>query len=147
MRDRPLNDIAGQPAGETTGTLHIDLAAARRRLREQRERFVALRGEQREERDQLLDARPLDGGDRAQREDAVDLLDQLDASEFRELQAIDAALARIEAGTYGICMECGEPIEPERLEALPTATRCIHCAEVEVTSDEFARREHRSTTL
>ena len=151
MRDRPMNDAAQQPTDqpekETSGTLGIDLGAARRRLREQRERFVALRGQQRDERNQLLETEPLDGADHAQREDSVDLLDQLDASEQREVQAIDAALARIEAGSYGICMDCGEPIAPRRLEVLPTATQCINCAEVEVTSDEFARREHRSTTL
>lgn len=41
------------------------------------------------------------------------------------LEAIDAALARIEAGTYGICERCGKPIGVERLEAIPHATLCI----------------------
>jgi RNA polymerase-binding protein DksA len=43
------------------------------------------------------------------------------------LQAIDSALARMEAGTYGRCQNCGESISPERLEAIPWATRCIDC--------------------
>ena len=43
------------------------------------------------------------------------------------LAAIDAALARMEDGTYGICQNCGKPISPERLEAIPWATRCIDC--------------------
>lgn len=38
---------------------------------------------------------------------------------------IDRALARLDAGTYGICERCGRPIAPERLEALPFATLCI----------------------
>ena len=38
---------------------------------------------------------------------------------------IDAALARIEAGTYGVCTQCGKPIGLERLEALPWASLCI----------------------
>jgi RNA polymerase-binding protein DksA len=41
------------------------------------------------------------------------------------LAEIDAALARIENGTFGICERCGDPIAPERLEALPWATLCI----------------------
>jgi RNA polymerase-binding protein DksA len=43
------------------------------------------------------------------------------------LAAIDRALARIEAGTYGACRSCGQSISPERLEAIPWATRCIDC--------------------
>jgi DnaK suppressor protein len=41
------------------------------------------------------------------------------------LGEIDAALARIDDGTYGICQACGKPIDVERLEALPWATLCI----------------------
>ncbi|HEX6662810.1 MAG TPA: TraR/DksA C4-type zinc finger protein [Gaiellaceae bacterium] len=43
------------------------------------------------------------------------------------LADIDAALKRIEDGTYGICSSCGKPISPERLEARPWATLCIDC--------------------
>lgn len=41
-----------------------------------------------------------------------------------ELNQVKEALARLEAGRYGLCSVCGEEIEPERLEALPFATRC-----------------------
>jgi RNA polymerase-binding protein DksA len=44
------------------------------------------------------------------------------------LAEIDAALKRIEEGTYGICTNRGEEISEERLEALPWATLCIDCA-------------------
>lgn len=44
-----------------------------------------------------------------------------------ELTEIDTALARIERGSWGICEECGAEIDPERMEALPSATRCIGC--------------------
>jgi RNA polymerase-binding protein DksA len=43
------------------------------------------------------------------------------------LAEIDAALKRIEEGTYGTCTNCGQPIALERLEALPWATLCIDC--------------------
>jgi DnaK suppressor protein len=45
------------------------------------------------------------------------------------LMLVQRALERIEQGEYGDCLECGEPIDPRRLEADPTATRCIACAE------------------
>ncbi|MGE5591387.1 MAG: TraR/DksA C4-type zinc finger protein [Bacillota bacterium] len=43
------------------------------------------------------------------------------------LDQIDQALARLDEGTYGWCEACGNPIEPERLEAVPYATRCAAC--------------------
>ena len=43
------------------------------------------------------------------------------------LGAVDYALRQAEQGSYGICERCGEPIDPERLEALPEATLCIKC--------------------
>jgi RNA polymerase-binding protein DksA len=43
------------------------------------------------------------------------------------LADIDAALSRIEEGTYGICTNCGKQIPEERLEARPWATLCIDC--------------------
>jgi DnaK suppressor protein len=44
------------------------------------------------------------------------------------LAEVDAALARVEAGTYGVCERCGSPIGAARLEALPAARKCIGCA-------------------
>ena len=41
------------------------------------------------------------------------------------LAEIDAALKRIDEGTFGVCTRCGQPIDAERLEALPWATLCI----------------------
>jgi DnaK suppressor protein len=45
-----------------------------------------------------------------------------------ELQKIVAALRRLEAGDYGYCMSCDEPIATARLELDPAATLCIGCA-------------------
>jgi len=44
------------------------------------------------------------------------------------LAEVDAALARVEAGTYGICEVCGEPVPDGRLEARPTARTCVEHA-------------------
>jgi DnaK suppressor protein len=43
------------------------------------------------------------------------------------LEDINRALDKFKAGTYGICDNCGNPIEPARLEALPEATLCLNC--------------------
>ncbi|MGZ6272015.1 MAG: TraR/DksA family transcriptional regulator [Candidatus Limnocylindrales bacterium] len=45
----------------------------------------------------------------------------------RDLGLVEAALARLEAGTWGRCVSCGDPIGVDRLEALPWADRCIDC--------------------
>lgn len=45
-----------------------------------------------------------------------------------ELEQINAALQRLDAGTYGVCGICGEPIAPARLDAVPYATTCAECA-------------------
>ena len=46
---------------------------------------------------------------------------------LQHLELVDAALARLDAGTYGPCQRCGRPIAPERLEAIPWAALCIDC--------------------
>jgi DnaK suppressor protein len=55
------------------------------------------------------------------------ILLSLTESERVRLQEMDEALDRIEAGTYGICEECGEPIGLKRLEVRPVAKYCVPC--------------------
>jgi DnaK suppressor protein len=50
------------------------------------------------------------------------------ASLGRTLAEIDAALARIAAGSYGTCVHCGEAIPAQRLEVRPFADSCVSCA-------------------
>jgi RNA polymerase-binding protein DksA len=45
-----------------------------------------------------------------------------------EMAQIRAALGRIDDGTYGVCLSCGDNIAPARLQALPFAQQCIDCA-------------------
>lgn len=71
---------------------------------------------------------------------ASDLMDIAEASRSRDqllkrrqdvrdkIQALREALDRTNAGTYGICGKCGDEISEPRLLAVPTATRCIECA-------------------
>lgn len=46
------------------------------------------------------------------------------------LELVDAALQRLDAGTFGTCQRCGRPIADARLEALPWAAHCIDCQSV-----------------
>ena len=46
---------------------------------------------------------------------------------LQQIQKVEGALRRVEAGEYGSCFICGEPINLHRLEADPTSTRCIGC--------------------
>jgi RNA polymerase-binding transcription factor len=45
----------------------------------------------------------------------------------QQLGLVDAALARLDDGTYGTCLRCGKPVAPARLGALPWAAHCIDC--------------------
>ncbi len=49
----------------------------------------------------------------------------------QQLELVDEALARLDGGTFGTCVRCGQPIAPERLEALPWAPRCIDCQRID----------------
>ncbi|NDP40024.1 MAG: TraR/DksA family transcriptional regulator [Rhodoferax sp.] len=53
----------------------------------------------------------------------------LDAHDSEELDRLDAALRRIEDGSYGLCVDCGVGIPAARLHAAPDALRCIACQE------------------
>lgn len=57
-----------------------------------------------------------------------DALEGIEKTKLQEISQICEALRRIEQGSYGVCAQCGEKINPKRLTALPTATRCIKCA-------------------
>jgi DnaK suppressor protein len=48
----------------------------------------------------------------------------------QHLAAVEAALARLDDGTYGLCVRCGRPIAQERLDALPWAAHCIDCQRI-----------------
>jgi DnaK suppressor protein len=73
--------------------------------------------------------RDIERTDRVQEEAAEVALTALDEQGRRELEAIQAALARLDAGTYGLCDTCGETISAARLTAMPMAQRCVACQE------------------
>ena len=52
----------------------------------------------------------------------------LQANSQERIQQIDDALSRMDAGTYGICENCGKPIPAGRLKVAPQSTLCVDCA-------------------
>ena len=66
--------------------------------------------------------------DEGQEKSLALVLTRLDDRGKAEIEAIDRALARIAADVFGTCASCGEPFPLARLQALPTAERCLACA-------------------
>jgi RNA polymerase-binding transcription factor DksA len=75
--------------------------------------------------------RPLeaDPEEQALTNEDTEALEEIEHSLREAITATRQALARVESGTYGYCIRCGEAISPRRLKALPTATHCIVCAQ------------------
>lgn len=71
---------------------------------------------------------PKDFEDRASEREGDEVLEGLGAAELTELRQINAALERVEDGTYGDCVNCGKPISEKRLAAVPHTPLCIDCA-------------------
>lgn len=77
------------------------------------------------------DGEPLDQdfAEQAVEREHEEVMDALGIACRRELAAVDRALARIDKGEYGRCMECGETIPAARLEIVPFSDHCVACAE------------------
>ena len=70
-----------------------------------------------------------DSAEQAQERENDEVVDAIGNETAQSIRDIQAALNRIEDGTYGQCEACGEDIGQGRLEAVPEATRCVNCAE------------------
>lgn len=103
----------------------VDPVAARARLEAQ---LSELEGRKQRIADDLDEPISPDSGERAvEMEDDVSLEGQ-NALVTQEIASIRRALGRIEEGSYGQCVRCGEDIGDARLEARPEAALCIDCA-------------------
>lgn len=72
--------------------------------------------------------RDLDDDDRAMERNNDEVLEEMGEAGQKELGAIEAALDRVAAGTFGICVSCGQPIAEDRLDLLPHTPFCQTCA-------------------
>lgn len=105
-----------------------DLESFRRRLLGRRRTLLRLREHALEmERDLTAEVEP-DWEDVATIHTALGTLETLRETERRGLQRIDDSLARMGRGAYGSCASCHEPIDEQRLRAVPDTDRCARCA-------------------
>ncbi len=84
---------------------------------------------QRSAKEKVSDDQVQDPGDEALSATMETLRNSLQDAEIMEYNRIKQALEKINAGTYGICIDCGEDISEKRLESYPNAARCIVCQE------------------
>jgi len=105
-----------------------ELRSLRERLEQRRRQLADLSRHAEAGIAQIRSEREIEFGDEAQSEEAQTRLDLLEEAERGEMARIDAALERMEAGQYGTCRVCKEPIEPKRLRAVPLALECAECA-------------------
>jgi RNA polymerase-binding protein DksA len=59
----------------------------------------------------------------------VAVVSALESEAIQQIAEIEAAMQRLDNGTYGVCFTCGEPISEGRLRVRPAATQCLDCAE------------------
>jgi RNA polymerase-binding protein DksA len=118
----------------------IDTEAVRARLLKERDDVTADLERLRADTGRSVeDATDEDGNDSHLGDAATETYDRememtLEETLEHRLEEVEGALARVDAGSYGVCEVCGKPIDPARLEALPYATKCI----------EDKRREERT---
>jgi len=103
----------------------MDAATAKTRLTARRAELI---GELKDIEHELDAPMPKDWEDRAAERQGDEVLEGLGHVDEAELRRIDAALGRIEAGTYGICVRCEDPMSDERLNAVADAPLCRTCA-------------------
>ncbi len=117
------------------------LSAQRGRLGQEREQILS--GMQSADRDlaelrERMEVSEVDfseeGGEGASTTSERAHIEALKAQLTARLAALDAAIARMDSGRYGICESCGNPIGEARLEALPDATLCVACKSAPWTS-------------
>jgi RNA polymerase-binding transcription factor DksA len=133
---------SGRRSATETTDGRLDAEALRARLVAGRERILHRVGQVDGDLQSLHEhVRPSELEEGAQERHLAEILNHLGERDRRELAAIDAALARLAAGAYGICPTCEEPIPPARLAVLPTARTCVECAELEPRVPRYAPAE------
>jgi RNA polymerase-binding transcription factor DksA len=108
----------------------MDLARVKQRLEDERARRLALAERLRHEEADPVESSELSTIDQHPAELGTETFErELELTTLTivegELKEIDDALRRLDQGTYGICEECGKPIDEARLEAVPWARYCV----------------------
>ena len=105
-----------------------DLDDVRRDLAWMREQLAQRLRRLRDDAAHRFDPLSADAGERAQETENDEVLQRLEQNTTALIGQYQHAIDRIDQGRYGLCEDCELPIEPDRLDALPQATRCKECA-------------------
>lgn len=100
---------------------------ARKRLLDRRSAIEALIADVDREAATLQNGAQADVLDSAAQREPIAVLESIRGAQRSELSELDAALERIEKGTYGTCQMCGGAVGRQRLRAIPEARYCIDC--------------------
>ena len=103
----------------------------RKRLAEKKDELLADLTKNREVSDETVDESAQDMADRATSAYTKEFAYSLSENDRKTLLLIDEALGRLEEGTYGTCVHCGNPVQEKRLEAVPWARHCLDCQELQ----------------
>jgi DnaK suppressor protein len=103
----------------------------RKRLLAKRDELMADLAKNREVSDETVDESAQDMADRATSAYTKEFAYSLSEADRKTLLLIDEALGRLDAGTYGTCVHCGQPVQEKRIEAVPWARHCLECQELQ----------------
>ncbi|MDB5665808.1 TraR/DksA C4-type zinc finger protein [Cypionkella sp.] len=104
------------------------MTSSEARKAQMRQRLAVLKGRLSGISTELVAEHSSDSEDLAIEREGDEVLESIGNAGLLEIRRIEAALARIELGDYGLCVTCGGQIEPERLDALPDTPFCRNCA-------------------
>jgi len=108
---------------------HINIEQIKRKLElQKKESLQFLRRLSQETRSVDVDS-SLDNADRCTADLEKESLFERSSQRRTHLRLVEAALSRIENGSFGVCVACGEEIQPRRLQAIPWTQFCLACQE------------------
>jgi DnaK suppressor protein len=107
-----------------------ELEKYRRLLQEKKTALLAELAKTRHAEQETTEESTQDIADKAVSSYTREFLYSLNDAERSTVQQIDQALARIEDGTFGLCLNCGTPMNEKRLSAIPWSRHCVECQEL-----------------
>ena len=107
-----------------------ELEKYRRLLQEKKTALLAELAKTKNAEEETTEESTQDIADKAVSSYTREFLYSLNDSERNTVQQIDQALARIEDGTYGFCLNCGNQLSEKRLTAIPWSRHCVDCQEL-----------------
>jgi DnaK suppressor protein len=107
------------------------LEKIRKRLLAKKDELLKDLAKNREVTDETVDESAQDMVDRATSAYTKEFAYSLSEADRRVLILIDQALERLDAGTYGTCVHCAQPVQEKRIEAVPWARHCLDCQELQ----------------